>query len=65
MDLPVETMYQYVKRKLGENKGRMVKIAEETGLPYPSVYSIHHGSTLNPSVHTVQTLHDYFRKSAE
>jgi len=65
MDNQVETIYQYVKRKLDANKGRLNKIAEETEIKYFIVRSIQNGDTKNPSVHNIQKLHDYFRKAGE
>lgn len=60
-----ETMLQYVIRKLDENKGRIPDIAEKTKLKLSTVQSIMYKKTDNPGVNTVQTLHDYFKKSAD
>jgi lysozyme family protein len=65
MDNQVETIYQYVKRKLEENRGQFKKIAMAVDLPYFVVRSIHNGETSNPGVHNIQKLHDYFRKAGE
>ncbi len=61
----VETQYQYVIRKLNEKKLRISKISEELGLNLNTLYAIQTGTSKNPSVHTIQALHDYFRKAGE
>lgn len=65
MDKPIETMYQYVMRKLRENKGRHSAIAHEVGLSGNTLHSISSGKTESPTVHNIQKLHDYFRKAGE
>jgi len=61
----VETQYQYVIRKLNEKKLRIAKIAEDLKLNINTIYAIQSKSSKNPSVHTIQALHDYFRKAGE
>lgn len=60
-----ETMLQYVIRKLKENRGRIPDISQQTNLKLSTVQSIMYEKTDNPGVNTVQTLHDYFKKSAD
>lgn len=60
-----ETMLQYVIRKLKENRGRIPDISHQTNLKLSTVQSIMYEKTDNPGVNTVQTLHDYFKKSAD
>lgn len=65
MDRQIETMYQYVVRKLNESKGRHSAIARDLGLDNKTLHLIATKKVESPNVHTVQKLHDYFRESAK
>lgn len=60
-----ETMYAYVMRQLESNKGRLRNIASDLKMSKSTVYAMLAKRNENPSVHTVQKLHDYFKKSAD
>ncbi len=61
----VETQYQYVMRKMTENKGRIGAIADELQISRSTINAIRSKASLNPSTHIIQKLHDYFRKAGE
>ena len=64
-EISQETMYEYVLRKLTENKGRLQGIATELKLSKFTLYAIEAKRIASPNIHTVQKLHDYFKKSAD
>lgn len=57
-----EPMLDYVRRRLDESVGLRGRISQDTGVPYFTLAKIAQGRTKNPRAHTVQALHDYFRK---
>ena len=61
----IETMYAYVMRKLMGNKGRWRAVSKDLDISYMTLYSIATGTSENPSIHTIQKLHDYFQDHAK
>lgn len=54
-----ENDLEYVKKQLPYCN--LKRIAEETGLPYMTVYNLANGITVKPHFETVQILADFFR----
>lgn len=55
-------IYSFVQDKLKESKGNWRVVCENTGLDYSWLTKLAQGRIPNPSVHKIQTLHDYFKK---
>ena len=58
-----ETMAEYVQRKLNDPSVKITQVAKATGLKLGTIYNIKNGNDSMCS--KVQTLRDYFRKSAD
>lgn len=57
----METMLDYVLRKLEESRGTWPDISEKTGVPYDTITKIAQRKIEDPKVSKLQTLADYFR----
>lgn len=65
-DIPVnEPIIAYVRRRLGEHKGRWPQIADDTKVPYGTITNIANGKSPNPELSSVQPLIDWFRAHDE
>lgn len=54
-------LYDFVMVHLRAKKVPQKQIARESGVPFSTVCKIAQGAVTEPSVHTIQKLHDYFR----
>jgi len=54
------TLYESVMACLASRAITQKQIAAESGVPFSTVTKIAQGTVSDPSVHTVQKLHDYF-----
>lgn len=61
----MEDMKTLVLEKLKENKGQLATIADEAGVPYPTLLKIGQGVTKNPGIDHMQSLYNYFYKSTK
>jgi transcriptional regulator with XRE-family HTH domain len=57
-------IYEVVMAHLRARSIPQRRIARESGVPFSTVCKIAQGSVKEPSVHTVQRLHDYFVRVA-
>jgi predicted transcriptional regulator len=57
-------IYDYVMASLRSKEVPQRQVAQESGVPYSTVTKIAQGAVSDPSVHTVQTLFDYFMSRA-
>jgi len=55
-------IYSFVQIRLQESKGSWRSVCIDTGLDYSWLTKLAQGRIPNPSVHKIQTLHDYFKK---
>lgn len=55
-------MYDYVRYQLERHKGVWSKVAEEAAVSFVALRHIAAGRSKHPSVHTIQALHDYFKR---
>jgi hypothetical protein len=62
MPHPQEPMFSFIKRKLGETKGRWPDVAKGSGVPVSTVRKIGQGQVTDPGVNTAQALADYFHR---
>ena len=46
------------------NKGNLMNVSRETGIPYRTLIGIHQGTVVNPGVNTVEHLYQYLIKTA-
>jgi hypothetical protein len=58
----MENIKEFVVNKLKENSGKLLLIAEETGVPYPTLLKIGTGAIKNPGIDHIQVLLLYFRR---
>ena len=54
-----------VKVLLESNKGRWREISSETGVSYGTIQNIAQGRSENPSVNTVEKLHNFLNQGKE
>lgn len=54
-------IYDYVIACLREKRIPQRTVAKESGVPFSTVCKISQGAVKEPSVHTIQRLHDYFQ----
>lgn len=57
-----EQIFDFVKRKILENKGLLTKVARECDVPYSTLMKISQGVVANPRIGTIQKLADYFKR---
>jgi transcriptional regulator with XRE-family HTH domain len=55
-------MYDFVMAKLRSRRLPQRKVAAESGVPFSTLTKIAQGQIKEPSVHSIQKLHDYFVK---
>lgn len=55
-----ETVLDFVRRRLAEDKGFLTKVSRAADVPYSTLIKIHQGSIPNPRVGTIQKLADYY-----
>jgi len=56
-------IYSFVQNSLKSSKGNWRVVCADTGLDYSWLTKLAQGRIPNPSVHKIQTLADYFKKS--
>lgn len=56
-----EPILDFVRRKLEEQRGTWVTIANDSGVPYHTLTKIAQGQVENPRIQTVQRLVDFFQ----
>lgn len=56
-----ESIGDFLRRRLDEEKGNWPQIADESGVPYGTLEKIAQGDTLNPQLKTVEPLLAWFR----
>lgn len=56
-----QPIFDYVMEKLVESKGRLPKVADESGVNYRTLQKIVQRETEDPGVSIIQKLADYFR----
>lgn len=55
-----QPIYDYVMRHLDAKRQHRKVVAQGSGVPYSTVCKVAQREVLDPSVHTVQKLRDYF-----
>lgn len=55
-------IYSYVMEQLRAKRVPQRRVATESGVPFSTLTKIAQGQIKAPSVHHVQSLHDYFRR---
>jgi hypothetical protein len=58
----MENIKECVVNNLKEQRGKLRLIADETGVPYPTLLKIGTGAIKNPGIDHIQVLLLYFRK---
>jgi predicted transcriptional regulator len=61
MDCMSEPIFDVVKRRLAESRGRWPDVAEGSGVPISTIRKIAQGQIGDPSVSKVQAIYDHFR----
>ena len=60
----MDNLKQFVLEQLEKSIGELNQISQETSVPYPTLLKIHQRVIKNPGVDHMQTLYDFFKKSA-
>lgn len=62
MSTQTEPIFDFVKRRLDETRGRWPDVAVGSGVPISTVRKIAQGQIADPAVTKVQAIADYFRR---
>ncbi len=57
----METILEFVRRRLADEKGRLPTVASESGVPFGTLKKIACGDTRAPRIDTLERLASYFR----
>ena len=60
----MENIKTFVLSKLRESGGQLRQISDDTNIPYPTLLKINQEVIKNPGIDHMQTLYDFFKKSA-
>ncbi len=60
----MDNLKQFVLNNLEKSVGELTQISDATSIPYPTLLKIHQRVIKNPGVDHMQTLYNYFKKSA-
>lgn len=57
-----KSLYEHTVDLLNKRKGDWPSISKATGIPYSTICKIAQGHHRNPSVHSIQTIHDCLKQ---